>query len=140
MEKTHRDQFAALALFCIIAGLAGCKTAQKNPELDSLLSQVSYETPSQQVSNVAYGGHVQPVVDEVQPGFAERAQVVRRSIGKGFKSTSRILFQGLIKSAVWSIFDFGDDDERKYDVTSRGRANRNFNGWLDARDKWRQES
>ena len=121
----------------LLLGSTGCRSARSNDkELDVLLDTVSYDTTVPSVSPSA------PAVATGQAapsdsGFdlAEKAGAVRQAVGKGLKTVTGVLLFGVIK-IVEGIFDFDDDDDD--DHSPRGRADQNFNQWLDDRDRWRR--
>lgn len=65
---------------------------------------------------------------------------MRQAVVDGLKTTAGVLLYGVFKVIESALGFDDDDDDDDYDVyTPRGRADRNFNQWLDARERWRED-
>jgi hypothetical protein len=112
-----------------------------NPEIESMISTVSYDTS---VPSVFRSGPVTLVAEASETPAIEEPKP-RRSIAQvtsdGFKATGAFLLYGTLKVALATLGldDDDDDDDRDNVRTARGRADRNLNHWIDARDQWRRD-
>jgi hypothetical protein len=126
------------SLACLLC-LIGCKNANHSGEMDSLLSTVSYDTS---VPAATPPPSATPNSDNAAASsrtrFTEKANSLRQAVVDGLKTTAGVLLFGVFR-VIESALGFDDDDD-DYDVyTPRGRADRNFNQWLDARERWRED-
>ncbi|WP_231846268.1 hypothetical protein [Rhodopirellula baltica] len=123
--------------------LAGCRSAPKDTsEMDAILKTVVYDTSVPVIPAsfpVAFSSSTpatsEPAASAPKPNvtFAERTKATGRFVGDGLKATAGLILLGGIK-IVESSLGLGDDDSPSY-----GSADRNFNQWLDDRDRWRKE-
>ncbi|MEO1617269.1 MAG: hypothetical protein AAFV88_15575 [Planctomycetota bacterium] len=114
--------------------------------MNSLIHSISYDTdleiPAEPHVSVASGRRATTgarLTVETPSGLSERMKSMRGALGNGVKATGRWLVIGTFKMIRSSIFGDEDDDRKSYPATARGRADRNFDQWLDARERWRRE-
>ena len=70
-----------------------------------------------------------------QSSFANKARTVRVFVADGLKTTVGLVFYGMFK-LIQNALD--RDDKKEYENSPRGRADRNFDRWLEQRDRWRE--
>ncbi|MEM9586658.1 MAG: hypothetical protein AAGA03_05205, partial [Planctomycetota bacterium] len=113
----------------------GCRSVRNDTtELDSLLRTVSYEVaePSQLPS-------AQIMTQEQTVGLAAKQSISSRvrafggSVASGLSNLAGAMLKGVFV-LVKSAFDSDDDDR-----STRGRADRSMNQWIEERDRWREE-
>jgi hypothetical protein len=129
------------AVLVVMLVLAGCRSAPKDTsDMDAILKTVVYDTSVPVIpasfpvaSSSSTPATSEPAASAPKPKvtFAERTKAAGRFVGDGLKATAGLILLGSIK-IVESSLGLGDDDS-----TSYGSADRNFNQWLDDRDRWR---
>ncbi len=120
---------------CVLV-FAGCKATRKDTaEMDTLLQTVSYDTTVPATPTSAPAPAL-PQSTSASSGasLTEKAGAFRQSIGDGLRTAAGFLLLGVFK-VFESALGLDDDD----DSTPRGRADRNFNQWLDDRAQWRRD-
>lgn len=126
-----------LATIACLLCLIGCKATHDNAEMDALLDTVSYETTVPAATPpVSTTAKSDLSVADSGARIAEKAGSLGQAVVDGLKVTAGVLLYGVFK-VVESALGFDDDDDD--DFTPRGRADQNFNQWLDLRDRWRRD-
>ncbi len=144
--KLRARSLATIAITSLAICDAGCAGRTKDAsEFDSLLRNVSYDTSDHSVAQAssqaemipqaAGGASLDQKKKMIGQGMMDNVVPAVRAVGNGLKATAGFVFVGLFK-VVNSAFE--DDDEPDLS-TARGRADENFNRWLDSRDRWRRE-
>lgn len=141
---------SSLLWMSTIAIVIGCHSNPKqNADVDHLLTSVSYETTTDSISTAT----TLPdgwVAIEPDPAKIQRSKIEPSKLSaKEIMSRTGDLVVAGAAAVTWGVgwvaieiiksslgIDDDDDDDR-CDMTPRGRAERNFQGWLDARDHWR---
>ncbi|MEM6471269.1 MAG: hypothetical protein AAF802_17035 [Planctomycetota bacterium] len=129
-----------IGIATILLSLIGCRASQKHDtELESIIQAVSYDTSIPDEHPRSYIGTSETRDRPVEPlpgppQLTERLASFRETVGDGVRATLGFVFLGLIK-IVGAALDSGDDEDFS---TSRSQADRNFNQWLDDRERWRR--
>ncbi|MCA9136192.1 MAG: hypothetical protein KDB00_05520 [Planctomycetales bacterium] len=93
----------------------------------------SYQSAGEQSASYEAMGPVEPAGVEKSAPVSETRRS-RMSIGDGFRAVAGLLAYGLFK--VVDVCLGGDGDE--YDPTPRGADDRDFNRWINSRDRWQR--
>ena len=143
---TVRSLLSVTSAVCLACCL-GCHSAPKqNPEIDTLLQSVAYES-STPPAQLASQSRVEPRPVDRTPDAADQtladvqrlASGARNIIGSSLRSVAsgisfpKFSIAGLI-DAMLGI----DDDDDSYPATPQGRADRNFDQWMKDRERWRE--
>ncbi len=132
-----QDRFRLLAVGLCLTPCFGCHTARpKNPEFDTLLQSVTYDTSLPPLPHAQTVSYVQPDSTETQdPDLQPEPRSIGKSVGDGVKATAALVVWGMIKVVESTL---GFDDDKNDDSTPRGRADQDRDRWIADRDRWKK--